>query len=195
MASGKGPRIASGNPPPPFHRAALEGTLGGFALQSIDHGEQDVLDPAVFEFVHDPEPELRALVLLDPEAEDLLGAVRPHPERHVHGLVADHALVADLHPECIEEYQRVDRLERPVLPARHRLEHRVRHRADQVRRDVDAVELAQVPLDLAHAHAAGIQGDDLLRETIFSSKPGTRRWYLAISCGSKLASRSRGISS
>src|SRR3954463_12697681 len=31
-------------------------------------------------------------------------------------------------------------------------------------------------------------------ETILSSKPGKRRWYLAISCGSKVACRSRGIS-
>jgi len=30
---------------------------------------------------------------------------------------------------------------------------------------------------------------------ILSSKPGKRRWYLAISCGSKLAWRSRGTSS
>src|SRR5215217_6089502 len=32
-------------------------------------------------------------------------------------------------------------------------------------------------------------------ETILSSKPGKRRWYLAMSCGSKLACRSRGTSS
>src|SRR4051794_21283249 len=32
-------------------------------------------------------------------------------------------------------------------------------------------------------------------ETILSSKPGKRRWYLAISCGSKLACRSRGTAS
>src|SRR4051812_34883980 len=31
-------------------------------------------------------------------------------------------------------------------------------------------------------------------ETILSSKPGTRRWYLAISCGSKVDRRSRGTS-
>src|SRR3954469_4638383 len=31
-------------------------------------------------------------------------------------------------------------------------------------------------------------------ETILSSKPGKRRWYLAISCGSKVARRSRGTS-
>jgi site-specific DNA recombinase len=126
------------------------------AFQPIDYGKQDVLDAAVLEFIHDPEPELRALVLLDPEPEDLLGAVRPHPECHMHGLVANHALVADLHPQGIEKHQRIDCIERPVLPARHLIQHRVRHRADQIRRDVKAVELAQMALDLAHAHAAGV---------------------------------------
>src|SRR5215218_6522121 len=32
-------------------------------------------------------------------------------------------------------------------------------------------------------------------ETILSSKPGKRRWYLAMSCGSKVESRSRGTCS
>ena len=31
-------------------------------------------------------------------------------------------------------------------------------------------------------------------EIILSSKPGNRRWYLAINCGSKLPWRSRGTS-
>jgi len=31
-------------------------------------------------------------------------------------------------------------------------------------------------------------------DTILSSNPGKRRWYLAIDCGSKLACRSRGPS-
>ena len=47
------------------------------ALQAVGHGKQDILDASVLEFVHDPEPELRALVLLEPEAENLLGAVGP----------------------------------------------------------------------------------------------------------------------
>ena len=42
------------------------------------------------------------------------------------------------------------------------VEHRVRDRADQVRGNLDAVEVAQVPRDLAGAHAARIHRDDLL---------------------------------
>ena len=47
----------------------------GKALQAVNHGNENVLDAAVAQFVHDPEPELRALRLLDPEAEDILIAV------------------------------------------------------------------------------------------------------------------------
>ena len=38
----------------------------GKALQAIDHRDQHVLDPTGPEFVHDPQPELGALALLDP---------------------------------------------------------------------------------------------------------------------------------
>src|SRR5439155_7138751 len=40
------------------------------------------------------------------------------------------------------------------------------HLADQPVRDVDAVQLAQVPLDLPRRHPAGVQGEDLLVEAV-----------------------------
>ncbi len=44
----------------------------GEALEPVDHGEQEVFDAAVLELVHDPQPELGALALLDPQAQDML---------------------------------------------------------------------------------------------------------------------------
>ena len=38
----------------------------GEALEPVDHGEDDVVDAAVLELVHDPQPELGTLALLDP---------------------------------------------------------------------------------------------------------------------------------
>ena len=78
------------------------------ALEAVDDGQQDILDAAVPELVHHPEPELGAFVLLEPQAEHLLGAVGAHAERDVDRLVADHALVPDLDPQRVEEDQRVD---------------------------------------------------------------------------------------
>jgi transposase len=56
------------------------------------------------------------------------------------------------------------RLERPVLPLRHLLQHGIGDGADQVGRDLDAVQLAQVPLDLAGAHPPRVHRHDLVVE-------------------------------
>lgn len=36
------------------------------ALEAIDDGQQDIADAAIFELVHDTEPEFGALILLEP---------------------------------------------------------------------------------------------------------------------------------
>src|SRR6185312_4615575 len=96
-------------------------------------------------------PELGALVLLNPEAEDLFHPVRPHAEGDVHRLVPDQTFVPHLDAQRVEENQRIDRLQRTILPGRHLIQDSVRDRADQVRRSVDPIELAQMSLDLARA--------------------------------------------
>lgn len=91
-------------------------------------------------------------------------AVGQNAERDVDGLVANEALIPDLDPDGVEEDQRIERVEWPVLPFAHFLQHRIGHGRDQVGRHVDAVELLQVAADLAHRHATRIHGDDLLVE-------------------------------
>ena len=52
----------------------------------------------------------------------------------------DQPLVPDLDPECIEEDQRIARLERPVLPFGDRFQNSIDDRRDQVGGDIDSVE-------------------------------------------------------
>src|SRR5262245_19792016 len=134
------------------------------ALQPVDHRQQDVLQAAVLELGHDLEPELRAFVLFDPQAQDVLGAVDLHPQCQVNRLVAHQPVVADLDPKRVEHHQRVEALERPVLPFPRLLDHRVGHLADQVGTHFDPVDLLQMALDLAHRHAAGVHRHDLVVE-------------------------------
>ena len=52
----------------------------GEALETIDDGEQDVLHVPVLDLIHDAQPELGAFGLLDPQTEDLLGAIGQNGE-------------------------------------------------------------------------------------------------------------------
>ncbi len=91
-------------------------------------------------------------------------AVVPNAERDMNRLVADQAFVADFDPQGVEENQRINRFQRPGLPSGDLFQHRVRDHADQVRRDIDALEIAQMTDDFAVAHAAGVHRDDLVIE-------------------------------
>ena len=138
----------------------------GEALEPVDNGEQEVVDTAVLELVHDPQPELGALGLLDPQAQDVLVPLAIESQGQVDGLVLDHALVADLDPQRVEEDHGISAASSgPILPFPHLVQDGIGDPADQVGRDVDGIELA-CSLDLPHRHAAGIQGDDLVVEAI-----------------------------
>ena len=80
------------------------------------------------------------------------------PDGQVGGLVAHRAVVADLADDRVEEDHRIDPVQRPGLPFLDLLEHRVGDLADQVRGDLDVVDLQQMRLDVAHRHARGRRG-------------------------------------
>src|SRR3982751_4997655 len=90
----------------------------GEALQAVDDRDQHVLDAPVPQLVHDPQPELGALVLLQPQAQHLLGSVGPDAQGDVDRLVPDQPFVTDLHPQGVEEDQGIGGLQRPRLPGR-----------------------------------------------------------------------------
>jgi hypothetical protein len=66
----------------------------------------------------------------------------------VDGLVANEAFIADFHPKRVEEDQRVDRFQGSHLPGGDLVEYGIGYGADQISRDLDAIEIAQVPRDL-----------------------------------------------
>lgn len=45
------------------------------SFESIDDGDQDIFDSAVFELVHDRQPELGSFALLNPDPKHFLGAI------------------------------------------------------------------------------------------------------------------------
>ncbi len=74
-----------------LHRGLRERRLDGVdqARQAVHHSNQHILHPARAQLVEDLETELRALGLLDLEAEHRTGPIGEHAQRHGHGLDAD----------------------------------------------------------------------------------------------------------
>ncbi len=105
------------------------------------------------------QPELGALGLLKPQAEHVALAVQADAQRDVARLVFDGVPVADLDDQRVEVDDRVDALKRPVLPRLGVGQHRVGDLGDEIRRDLGAVDLGEVPLDLADRHPTGIEAD------------------------------------
>lgn len=83
------------------------------ALAAVDAGDEDVSEAAVAQFVEDLHPELRALGVLEPQAEHVARAVQADRHRQVARLALHAAAVADLQDQAVQENDWVDVLQRP----------------------------------------------------------------------------------
>ena len=134
--------------------------------QAVGADEQDVLDAAVAELGEHARPEPGALGLVDPEAQAVAFPVQGDPDREVDSLLPDDLLVADRDLHRVQVDNDVQLLERPGLPGADVVLDRGGHLADQPLRDLDAVEVAQMPLDIAGGHPAGVERQDLVVEAV-----------------------------
>ena len=80
----------------------------------------------------------------------------------------NNAAVTNRDEERIEVDDRVDGFERPRLPNLGVLEHRLGDLANELRRDLRAVKLLEVALDLPRRHAARVEREEFLIEAIES---------------------------
>src|SRR3954451_5302209 len=117
-------------------------------LEAVDAADQHVADAALVEVVEHGQPELRALALAPPDPQDLALALQRDADREIAGAVSDRAVLADLHHERVEVDDRVNLIQRPRAPRLHVGQHSVGDAADRVTPDRDAVELAELRLDL-----------------------------------------------
>ena len=134
------------------------------ALEAVDGEDEDVLDPTGLELADHPQPELGALVDLEPDPQRLLDPVDPDADREVGVLVADRALVADLQHDRVEPDDQVQLLQRAGLPLLDVVEDGVGDAADRVAADLDPVDLLQMLRDLPCRHPARVHRDDLVVE-------------------------------
>jgi DNA-binding CsgD family transcriptional regulator len=102
----------------------------------------------------------------DPDAEAVTLAVERHADRDVHCLAPDDLRLSDRDDHRVEVDDDVELLARARLPGPHVVRDRRGDLRDQPVGDVDAVQLAQVALDLPRRQPAGIQREDLIVEAI-----------------------------
>ena len=109
-------------------------------------------------------------------------------ESHVNRLVFDRPAVgiAELHPQGVEDNDGIHPVQCPALPFANLVQNGIGDAADQVGRDLQAIEIEQMRLDIPDRQTGGIKPDDLV---IHSTGPGLT---LQHQLGSKLLSRSRG---
>ena len=62
------------------------------ALQTVNHGNENVANASGPQFIHDPQPEFGAFGGFDPQAQNVLRSIRRNAERDI---VAHQPLVAD----------------------------------------------------------------------------------------------------
>jgi hypothetical protein len=97
---------------------AGKGRLDGLgeALEAVDHGDEDVLNTAVFEIIQDLGPELRPLIGLEPQAQNVPCAVRQDRQSLEDRLVRHSPVASDIDPDRVHEHHRIAGLQRAVLP-------------------------------------------------------------------------------
>src|SRR3954452_16127897 len=134
----------------------------GEAGQAVDAADQHVLQPALAKLGQHRQSELGALAALKPHPQHVALAVAGDADRQVAREVPDRLTVADLDHQRVEVDDRIDRVQKPRLPALGVLQHRGGDAADGVAPDAGPVELADIGLDLARRHAARVEGEDLL---------------------------------
>lgn len=116
MVSGKAAVIASGKPFSPSTTAIR------------------MSYPAVAQFIHHRQPELCPLVVGDPEAQNLPFPLAGDTKGDVDGLVLDHPAVgiADLHPQGVEDHDRIHPVQCTVLLLADLVQHGIGDTADQI---------------------------------------------------------------
>ncbi len=113
----------------------------GQPLQAIYHRDQNVGHAARAQLVEHLQPELGPFGLFNPQSKNLPRPVRAHTQRQVYRLVPHDRVFTDLHPQRIEEHDRVQILQRPALPRGDLGQHRFAHGADEVERHLHRVHL------------------------------------------------------
>src|SRR5664279_3935348 len=131
------------------------------AFQPIDTCNENIFPSPSLQLVEHAQPKLGSLVGAAPQPQHFFVAFHGDADGHVDGPILHRAFLTHLDHQGIQVHDRVYRIQRPVLPGSHFVQHRIGDVADEGRAHLHPVDLLQVPLDVARGHATRIHRQDL----------------------------------
>ena len=103
----------------------------GESLQTIDAGDQDILDAAVLQLGQHAEPELRAFGLGEPQAQKLFVTFQIDAQSEINGLVDDPLVLADFQHHTVQLDDGIKRSQWARLPVDNLVDHGIRDARNQ----------------------------------------------------------------
>jgi len=132
----------------------------GESLEAVADRDADVWDTAVLQLGQHLQPELGAFAAVaGPQPENVAFPAHRDSDHDIDRLVAD-LPVADLDHDRVDEDHRIHRVQRPVGPLDHLLDHLVGDLGDRFLAHRGAVDLGEVRRDLPRRQPPRRQGED-----------------------------------
>ena len=88
----------------------------GKAGEIVSAGNQDILYAPVSQAIQDRSPELGAFIFAYPHTQNVLFSIQIDPNGNVDSFLDDLPFAAHMVMDGIQEYHRIDALQRPLLP-------------------------------------------------------------------------------
>ncbi|SSI83056.1 Uncharacterised protein [Acinetobacter baumannii] len=86
------------------------------AFQSVDAGDEDVVQAAILQFCQHIQPELRAFIFGQPHTQQFFLAFDVDAQSQKHGFIDDATVLPDLKDNTVKVNNRIDGIQWPVLP-------------------------------------------------------------------------------
>ena len=149
--------------------APLQTALGIHRLDSLHHAAQtvgaeqiNVLNSPAFEVIQHIQPKFAALVLADPDAQNVFSAIHGDAQNHIGRLGHIAVILFDLVMDGIHEDEGVDIFQRAVLPGVDLRHNFFRNFADQFRGDFHIIKAFDLLGNILLTHSAGVQRQNLV---------------------------------
>lgn len=136
------------------------------SCQVVRTGNENVLYSTISEAVEDTGPELGALILTAPHAEDVLSPLHVDADGDVDCFLDDLPLASNMVMDGIQKDYGVETFQRPLLPFLCNRQNLVRDSAGGRIRNVNAIDIVDVALNVAGRHSLGVHGENLLLDIL-----------------------------